>query len=263
MAAWIRIAGVERLDTSANGIGAFDKSGQTRALSDSICDRALSVWATWRWIARTLWGTTGLSWGSSFKSRQTEACRPAIYLSTSTVRSASVFGALVASGNALLEGVACHAFGTVANGVSTVELTKGLVSARVRVTGIRGHITSLVGVAVIASWAFARGFVVFDNAFGIAATVARARAFLVNTCLRIVTLTIRFASLLLRALDVSVAGVAWMAFTLVGVIFGNTQRVVSARVFAARVNADSVQTITELLWWAVLVVLTDRNVVFD
>lgn len=223
----------------------------------------MSVGATWRRIAWTLRGTARLSRGISFKTRQTEACRSAIDLSTSAIRSASIFGALVASGNALLEGIACHAFGTVANGVSTIELTKCFVSTGVRVTGVNGHVTSLVGVAVIASWAFTRGFVVLDNAFGIASTVARRSAFLVNTCLRIVTLTIRFASLLLRTFDVSVAGVTWMAFALVGVIFGDTQRVVSARVFAARVDADSVQTVAELFWWAILVVLADWNVIFD
>lgn len=163
----------------------------------------------------------------------------------------------------MLEGVTCHALGTVANGVSSVEFTKGFVSARVRITGISGHIASLVGVAIIAGRAFARGFVVLDHAFGIDATVAGGSALSVNTCLRIITLTIRFASLLLRTFDVSVAGETWMAFAFECVIFGNTQCIISARIFTAWIYADSVQTVAELFWWAVLVVLADWNVVFD
>jgi hypothetical protein len=46
-------------------------------------------------------------------------------------------------------------------------------------------------------------------------------------------------------------------------IFGDTQCVISARILTAWIYADSVQTVAELFWWAVLVVLADWDVVFD
>jgi hypothetical protein len=172
-AARIRFTRVSTLDAASDCVWTLDKVRETCALGKAISiDRALSVRTTNVSVTWVIGRLALLSRRIAFKVGQTIAHDLSVNNAATAVRTTRVLRALLSLGNALVEGITGHVFGTHANGTAFVEFAESILTARIGHAGVQVSIAGSEWISTIAFRTCATHFMILNGALGIGTTIA-------------------------------------------------------------------------------------------